>query len=523
VLHHIDGSVKSWQRPGLRHRLVFALLGVLIALSYALLLDGEEAQAKGGKQSPDGGSAGGAIGGSAKPAREAVGEANKLASNGGGEGKGAEPLAARDPAPLADKPKPADNGIVRDAVGSTTEQVADKASSAVDPLRETNPPIVERTGSLGEVAGKANEATKLAVEPVLNETVTSVTGRGLEEKTELPKAEPILEGAAKPEKAPVLNRATSETVPTLERATSPARPVLEETSSTVEPLLDTAISKTQPVLERATAPVSPVLQRTTSTVEPLLGEVNPPIEPALAETLPAVEPVLDGAIPTASAPIGEAVGPITRPPGEEAIPISSPVLEDAAFLSVGPAIGAAAPIFNSDFDTVASAIGSGLGEGVVRQSTGPPVLTYNVYAIPASLSTLQSRALAVETQGALGSARECGSVSDEPSASLVETSGARYELFDDSLMMDGSHTALLGAITAESAREGPPRPFPFGSTPTAPPLGISFGSSGAGVALGLLAILALLPILSRAGGSSWSNRATFKLGTSLRLAVERPG
>ncbi len=47
VLHHIGGSVKSWQRPVLRRRLDFALLGVLITLSYALLLAGEEAQAKG--------------------------------------------------------------------------------------------------------------------------------------------------------------------------------------------------------------------------------------------------------------------------------------------------------------------------------------------------------------------------------------------------------------------------------------------------------------------------------------------
>jgi hypothetical protein len=48
VLHHIGASVKSWQRPVLRRRLDFALLGMLIALSYALLLAGEEAQTKGG-------------------------------------------------------------------------------------------------------------------------------------------------------------------------------------------------------------------------------------------------------------------------------------------------------------------------------------------------------------------------------------------------------------------------------------------------------------------------------------------
>ena len=69
---HIDDGMNSWQRPGLRHRLVFALLGVLIALSYSLLLDGEEAKAKGEKQSPSGGSDEGPVGGSTKPARDVV-------------------------------------------------------------------------------------------------------------------------------------------------------------------------------------------------------------------------------------------------------------------------------------------------------------------------------------------------------------------------------------------------------------------------------------------------------------------
>ena len=115
VFRHIDGNVKSWRRPGPRHRLVFTLVGVFIALSSALLLDGEEAQAKGGKQASKGDSAEGAIGGSTKPARGALGEANKLASNEGGGHKDVGPLTARDPAPRADKPAPLDNGTVRDA------------------------------------------------------------------------------------------------------------------------------------------------------------------------------------------------------------------------------------------------------------------------------------------------------------------------------------------------------------------------------------------------------------------------
>ncbi len=523
MLRHIDDSMNSWQWPGLRHRLVFALLGVLIALSYALLLDSEEAEAKGGKQSPNVGSAEGAIGESAKTAQEVVGEANQLASNEGGKDAGS--LAAGDPAPRADKPALVENGTVRDAARSTnTDQLVDKTPSVVDQLPETNPSILEPTGSLGELSGMAREATRPAIEPVLDENATSVVGPGLEEKAKLPRAEPILEEAAKLEVAPVLNRATSETAPILERATSPVRPVLDETSSTVEPLLDTASSEIKPILERATAPVSPVLERTTSTVEPLFGEANPPVKPALIDTLPAVESALNGAVPVIDEPVGGTIEPVAWPLGEEAIPIVGPVFEDVASPGVEPAVGAVGPVFKSVFETVTPVVGSGLRKGVVHQNIGPPVLEPNVGAIPVSLAALQPRALAVEARDLLGSARDYDPVYEESPASVVEPPGSLSRLFNGSFVIDGSHTALLGAIMAEDTRQGPPRPFPFGFPPAAPPVGISFGSSsGAVVALDLLAILALLPILSRVGGLSWSNRAAFKLSSSLQLAVERPG
>ena len=551
MLRHVDDSVKSWQRPSLRRRFVIALFGVLIAFSYALLLASEEAQAKGGKQSSKGESAGGAIGGSAKPVQEAAGEVNKLAGNEGAGGKDVGPLATRDPAPRADKPAPVDNGTVRDAARpTTTEQIADKATSAVDSVPKTNQPIVEQTGSLGEAAGKAREATGSAVEPALDEA-TSVTRPALEGETRLPradpildeaatrlpKAEPILEETAKPEIAPVLDRATSETGPVLEGATAPTQTVLGETSSTVEPLLDTASSKIEPALE--TAPVGPMLGKTISTVEPILGEANTlaapifkgatlPFEPTLTETLLAVDSVPDGAIPATAEPVGEAVGTATRPLGEVVL-TAGPVLQEAAFPGVELAIGAATPIL----EPVSETLGYGFGEVVVRQSVGSPVLEGNAGAIPVSLPARPSRALAVEAGGALpdsrpvpaalGSARDYGPVRGEPPASTVELPEARSGLLDGSFAINGSHTALLDAIMARDARGGMPRPFPSELPPAAPPVGISFGSSGAGVALDLLAILALLPVLLRVGGLSWFNRATFELGTSLQLAVERPG
>lgn len=514
MIRHIDDSVKSWQRPGLRRRLVFALLGLLIALSYALLLTGEEAQAKGGEQSPNGDSAGGAIEGAAKPVREAAGEVNKLAGNEEAGGKDAGSVAAREPAPQADKSAPVDDGTIRDAARSTTtEQVADKAPSAVDPAPKTDPTLEERREPLGEVAGTAREAIRPAVEPALDE-VTSVTRPSLEGETKPPRAEPILDEAT--------------------TRLPKAEPILEETTKPeIAPVMNRVASETEPVLEKATVPVSSVLEETTSTIEPVLEEANPPVEPALEETFPAVEPALDGAIPAAAEPVSEAVRPAARPLGEEAIPTAGPVLEEAAFPGVEPAIGAAAPVFEPVSETVAPVVESGFGEGVVLRSAGPPVLEGNAGAIPASLSSLPSHALAVEARGALPDARptpatlgstwDYGPVGDEPPASTVEPPGARSVLFDGSFVIDGTHAALLDAIMAEDAREGMLRSLPFGSPSVAPPVGISFGSLGAGVALYLLAILALLPILSQVGGLSRSTREAFKLGSSLQLAVERPG
>jgi hypothetical protein len=161
----------------------------------------------------------------------------------------------------------------------------------------------------------------------------------------------------------------------------------------------------------------------------------------------------------------------------------------------------------------------GFGEGEDRQSAGPPMLEGNAGATRASLSTFPSHAFPVEAWSALPD----HPVRDEPPPLTVGSPGTLSGLFNGSFAIDGSHAALLGPIIAKDAREGPALPFPFGFPPAVPPVGISFGSSGAGVALDLLAILALLPVLSRIGGLSWSNRAAFQLGSSPRLAVERPG
>jgi hypothetical protein len=100
-------------------------------------------------------------------------------------------------------------------------------------------------------------------------------------------------------------------------------------------------------------------------------------------------------------------------------------------------------------------------------------------------------------------------------------------LFDTSLLLAGNLAALAAAAAAalKDIPPGMPHPlFPFGFPFGALPAGSTFGSSsGTGIGLDLLAVLALLLVLSRTGGSSVSPREGFKLVSSPRLVAELPG
>ena len=340
MLRHIDDSVNSWQRPGLRHRLVFALLGMLIVLSYALLLDGEEAQAKGEKQSANGESVGGAIGGITEPVREAAGEANKLVGNEeaglkevGGKESGA--ATANDPTPRADKPEVLGEGPARETDKlATIDQVADKATPAAEPILRTAPPvpeeatepaagqvldknaptIAERPESLDKVFGTARDATGPAVEPVLDETI-SVASTALEKANKPPATEPILDGATTklPKAEPIFEEASSAVEPVLEETGKlEIQPVLDKTTSEIKPVVQKATAASGPILEETNSSVEPIRAEATSAVEPILEGASAPIKSTLAETLPVVEPILDKVLQTVTEPIGKAVEPVAR-------------------------------------------------------------------------------------------------------------------------------------------------------------------------------------------------------------------
>jgi hypothetical protein len=104
-------------------------------------------------------------------------------------------------------------------------------------------------------------------------------------------------------------------------------------------------------------------------------------------------------------------------------------------------------------------------------------------------------------------------------------------LFDTSLLLGGQLAALAAAAAdaAVAAVKGfpgeTPNPlFPFEFPLGAPPPGTTFSSSsGIGLSLELLAILALLYALSRRDISSVSPREVFRLVSSSRLVTELPG
>jgi hypothetical protein len=114
---------------------------------------------------------------------------------------------------------------------------------------------------------------------------------------------------------------------------------------------------------------------------------------------------------------------------------------------------------------------------------------------------------------------------DSSSSKRSGLSGSLPRLFEASL--SGRFRAALPSgvanALAKGAQENRAPLLPFGFPAGVPVGGSSLGSSGFGIGLDLLAALALLSLLSRAGGSLRSPLDLFKLVSSPRLVTELPG
>jgi hypothetical protein len=152
---------------------------------------------------------------------------------------------------------------------------------------------------------------------------------------------------------------------------------------------------------------------------------------------------------------------------------------------------------------------------------GPAQIAYSSEPLPAP-------AVPVDVdQGALRGAAYDGSAAETPVAKTDGPLVSHLPLFDTSLLLGGQLAALAAeaAAAVKGLPGGIPNPLlPFGFPSGTPPVGSTFRSgSGMEIGLDLLAVLALLLVLSRTGGSSVSPREGFKLVSSPRLVTELPG
>ena len=519
MLPRIEDRAKSWQHPGPRRWLVFALFGALVALSSALLLSIEEAQAK-AKGSPSQGPVEKAIGGSDKPVQKDNGGAptsprgRETAKD--AAAKGSTPRVHK-PASVDAEPKPSaaeragkaseevSRPVLKEEVKSGDDSVPDKTASAADSALKEVPSAAEPV--LKEADNPAVEPALLkeaapAVEPILGETTPAI--------------KPVLAEATS-EIGPVLEGAAPQVEPVLEEATSPVEPVLEGTPSVVEPVLDSAAPAVD-LFDGAAEPVaSPLLEAASpaETVEPVPEEVVSPavVVPVLEETLPPAGPGLEETAPPAE-PSSETASPAIEALGGAATPGVEPILETAA-----PA--------------------TGIGEAAVSGNVelpAPEKIEHTILAVPPVISS-HAPVVDVETRGALQDplpapaalrdARKSSSPgsADEIWRSTVGLLGSYFEPFGRSSMVDGHRAIPSDVVVAQGSQGWQQRPGPLGfPSGMPPPAGSSsLGGSGPGVALDLLGILALFLILSRAGRSSWSSLGAFKPDSSLQLVVERPG
>jgi len=144
------------------------------------------------------------------------------------------------------------------------------------------------------------------------------------------------------------------------------------------------------------------------------------------------------------------------------------------------------------------------------------------------VTTAQAVPVVNVDRGASYSAAYSASAAEETQVAKIDGPlGSHPPLFDTSLLLGGQLAALAAeAATAVNELPGgiPNPPLPFGFPSSTPPVGSTFRSgSGMEIGLDLLAVLALLLVLSRTGGSSVSPREGFKLISSPRLVTELPG
>jgi hypothetical protein len=174
---------------------------------------------------------------------------------------------------------------------------------------------------------------------------------------------------------------------------------------------------------------------------------------------------------------------------------------------VEPVVNTVEPVVNAVEPVVEPVLNQPIVEPVLNQPVVEPVLNQPIVEpVTASISEPVYPSVVAKTDGPL--------VIQPP-------------LFDTSLLLGGQLTSLAAetaAVVKGLPGEIPDPLLPAGFPSSTPPVGSTFrGGSGMEIGLDLLAVLALLLVLSRTGGSSVSPRESFKLISSPRLVTELPG
>lgn len=291
--------------------------------------------------------------------------------------------------------------------------------------------------------------------------------------------------------------------------TNPPVPAADTANDPLTPVTDKATEPSAPVANAVTEPLEPVANTATEPLEPMANTVAKPPAPVANTVTEPSAPVTD----TVAEPLAPVVGTITDP---------APIAE---------------PVFKAAVSQSTEAVAAPMLEPVLPAATVPVVEQTTVVgnSIPSTYSLAASRPASGTSSVLIDPGTSGGAVYGDSTAvtQATETTGIPGSLprSFDGLLLGGRYDAALFAFAAvangiQDLKAIPPPSYPSGLPSGLPTIVGSFGGSASatgGIGLNLLAVLALLAILSRADGLSWRHRDTFRLVSSQRLVAELPG
>jgi len=287
---------------------------------------------------------------------------------------------------------------------------------------------------------------------------------------------------------------------------------IEPVQQAAEPVTEPVREVARPVAEQANGVVEPAVEPVVAAAEPVRQAVKPATELA-------IEPALQPAVPArgVSEPGVRSPEPVTRPAVK---PVAEPVIESAvraARLGGAPQDGRAV---GARIEPVGMrAVGSDVVPLRERTMAGSDVLDRPE---PAAASMI-ARDTAVLHSATLADQEDTVPrvVAAKSSFGLVDL----YELFGRAVSAGERYVVGITSAAVGGASGQTPQPLvPFGGVPagvgTSGGLGAGSGVGGAG----LLAVLALLLFMLRAGGSlSWLSYELPRPNSALIEITERPG